>query len=139
MSDPPGTKWLKAAREAPPPSSPHYQAAVRELKLTPQEQYAYQHHLGNLARGGVRQPNGKTSSFLNIVTEMDGRHYVLPTVWDNQIVEPDEAVRRAREGGIDKWPSYDSLDAAEARYDAMHGYMERDTASRQHEPARTGR
>ena len=129
MSDPPGTKWLKAARK--PPTSKHYQAALRELKLTPQEQYAYQHHLNNLALGGVRQPGGKTSSFLNIVTEMDGRHYVLPTVWDNQIVDENTAVERARKEGLDKWPSYDSEEAAEARYDAMHGYMERDTMERQ--------
>jgi len=62
----------------------------------------------------------------NITAEIEGKTYVLPTVWDNQIVSPDEAVKRAHARGLDKWPSYKTEDEASKRYDAMHGYMEQD-------------
>jgi hypothetical protein len=105
-------------------------AATRELQLTPQEQYAYRHHLGNLERGGVPHPDGSVSSFLNTTVGFGNKTYVLPTVWDNKIVTVDDAVRRAREDGLEKWPSYDSVEQAEKRYQAMHGYMERDTGAK---------
>jgi hypothetical protein len=112
--------------------------AMRELQLTPQEQYIYQHHLGNLARGGVRQPNGDISTFLNTTVDFGGRTYVLPTVWDNQIVDEDTAIQRAQAAGLQNFPSYGSVEEAEKRYQAMHGYMERDTSAysiRQPSPA----
>jgi hypothetical protein len=105
----------------------NYIAASRELKLTPQEQYAYKHHLGNLDRGGVPHPNGSLSSFLNRTFRFGDRSYVLPTVWDNRVVSDHEAVRRARASGLDNWPSYPSDEAADARYNEIHSYMERDT------------
>lgn len=100
---------------------------MNELQLTPQEQYAYEHHLGNLDRGGVRHDDGSISSFLNFTAGFGDKTFILPRVWDNQIVEETEAIRRAQADGLHKWPSYDSVEAAEARYQAMHGYMERDT------------
>jgi hypothetical protein len=106
---------------------PHYLAALKELGLTPQEQYMFRHHLGNLRRGGVKQPGGQTSTYLGSTFEIGGRHYMLPTVWDNQVVPPDAAVGRARAAGLDNWPSYASEDEAEQRYDQIHGYMERNT------------
>jgi hypothetical protein len=109
----------------------NYHAATHELQLTPQERYAYQHHLRNLDLGGVPHDDGSLSTFLNLTAQFDdGRTYVLPTVWDNKIIGNDEAIRRARAVGLDKWPSYDTEDAAKSRYDAMHGYMERDTERR---------
>lgn len=104
----------------------NYMAALHELGLTPQEQYAYKHHLGNLSRGGVPHENGDISTFLSRVFTFGDRAFVLPTVWDNQIVNDQEAIRRSREVGMDKWPSYDSVDAAVARYNDMHQYMDRD-------------
>lgn len=101
--------------------------ASRELQLTPQEQYAYRHHLSNLGLGGVPHANGSLSSFLDTTVGFGDRTYVLPTVWDNQIVPVHEAIRRARESGLDNWPSYPSVEAANARYNAMHDYMQRDT------------
>lgn len=119
MPDPPGTEWLK--------NQTNYQNAVRELKLTPQEQYAYQHHLRNRAMGGVKQPNGDISTYLSKSFTFGNRTYMLPSVWDNKIINDNkEIVRRAREIGMDKWPSYDSVKAAEARYNDMHRYMELD-------------
>jgi hypothetical protein len=109
-----------------PGHSQHFERAKSELKLTPQEEYLYQHHLANLAKGGVRNPDGSVSTIFNITAEIEGKTYVLPTVWDNQIVSPDEAVKRAHARGLDKWPSYKTEDEASKRYDAMHGYMEQD-------------
>lgn len=128
MPDPPGTEWLRSQTQG----RQNYEAATRELKLTPQEQYAYEHHLANLAKGGVRHPDGSVSSFFNITQEINGRTYIFPTVWDNQIIDPHEAADRAVAVGLDKWPSYDNEDAANARYDAMHSYMERDTQGLSH-------
>lgn len=127
MPDPPGTEWLKSQTA----QSKNLQDAIRELKLNEQEQYAYQHHLKNLSMGGV--PNeGKTSSYLSKTFTFGDRAYVLPSVWDNKIIEDNkEIVRRAREAGLEKFPSYGSVDEAEARYDKMHAYMERDTAAHQ--------
>lgn len=119
---PPGTEWLQRQR--------NYQQALHELKMTPQEQYAYQHHLRNLARGGVRQPNGDISTYLSKTFTFGNRAYVLPSVWDNKIItDNQEIIRRAREVGLDKWPSYGSVDEAEKRYNVLHGYMERDTGA----------
>lgn len=108
----------------------NFAAARAELGLTPQEVYAYRHHLGNLDRGGVPHPDGSLSSFYNMTVGFGDRTYVLPRVWDNRILDEDAAIARARADGLEKWPSYDSLDAANARYDAMHKYMERDTQGR---------
>lgn len=103
-------------------------AATRELNLTPQEQYAYRHHLSNLSRGGVQDSSGnETSSYLSLGVDINGRYYMLPAVWDNQILGTPEAVRRAQEVGLDKWPSYNNQQEGEARYAQMHRYMERDT------------
>ena len=125
MPDPPGTQWLQQQTQL----SQAFNAAMQELGLTPQEQFIYRHHLANLARGGVRQPNGDISTFLNITAGLGGRTYVLPTVWDNAIVSEDEAIRRARSAGLENFPSYGSVEEAEKRYQAMHGYMERDTSA----------
>jgi hypothetical protein len=120
-----------------PQGSRALDAAKAELKLTPQEEHAYEHHLRNLNMGGVRQPNGQVSTFLDTTVTFGNRTYILPTVWDNKIVSEDEAIRRARADGLDKWPSYPSEQAAEKRYNQLHGYMERDTANRQRGSATT--
>ena len=127
MPDPPGTQWLRAqTQRIQTNNSPAYIAAMNELKLTPQEQYIYQHHLGNRALGGVKQPDGTLATFRNLTTSINGRVYVLPTVWDNQILELDAAIARAQKEGLHNFPSYDTVEQAESRYNAIHGYMERD-------------
>lgn len=105
----------------------NYMAAVRELNLTPQEKYAYQHHLSNLDRGGVQDSGGnETSTYLSLGVTIGDRYYMLPAVWDNQIVSTPEAVQRAQAIGLARWPSYGSPQEGEARYAQMHRYMERD-------------
>ena len=131
MPDPPGTEWLRSqTQRLQANNSPSFISAMNELKLTPQEQYIYQHHLGNLSQGGVRQPNGKLSTFLNIISSFGDRAYILPTVWDNKILEQNAAIERARQAGLHNFPSYGTVEEAEQRYQAIHGYMERDSANR---------
>lgn len=108
----------------------NYWAALHELNLTPQEQHVYNHHRANFDKGGVPHPDGSISTFLNFTTGIDGKQYVLPRVWDNQILEEDQAVQRAKAEGLDKWPTYPTYQDAEKRYQQIHSYMERDTQDR---------
>jgi hypothetical protein len=97
--------------------------------MTPQEDFAYQHHLANFNRGGVKNDDGSLSTYRSIGVNIEGREYVLPTVWDNQIISNDEAIKRAREVGLDNFPSYENPEEAEARYNMIHELMERDLMS----------
>lgn len=104
-------------------------AAKSEMKLNPQEEALYRRHLKNLTGpGGVDNPDGSRSTLFEITAGFGDRTYVLPTVWDGKILKPDEAIKRARAEGLDKFPSYGSPEEAEARYNQMHSYMEQDTA-----------
>jgi hypothetical protein len=105
---------------------PNYKSALEKLKLNEQEQFLYQLHAQNLAAGGVANPKGGTSTLFAATFEIGGKTYVIPTVWNGQILQPDQALAQAKAIGLDKFPSYGSEDEAEARYDAMHGYMEKD-------------
>lgn len=103
-------------------------AADRELKLTPEEKALYERHLENLyGPGGVDNPDGSRSTLFNITVNRDDRTYVLPTVYDGQILSPGDAIRRAEAIGFDRFPSYSNEDEASSRYQKMHDYMERDT------------
>jgi hypothetical protein len=131
--------WLsQGAQAAPvgpsgaplPPSIPqeNFNAATNDLALNPQERDLYQRHLSNLyGSGGVDNPDGSRSTLYQLSTNIGGRVYNLPTVYDGQIVPPDQAIQRAITSGLDKFPSYGSEEEAEARYQKMHDYMEKDT------------
>jgi hypothetical protein len=124
MPDPPGTQWLQnETQDKQFDADPSYQSAMKALKLTPQEQYMFKHHLGNLYRGGVKQPSGETSTYLGSSFTFGNRTYMLPMVWDNMILEEQEVLKRARAAGLDKWPSYKSVKEAEKRYQQIHKYM----------------
>lgn len=114
-----------------PQTQTYYQQAVRDLGLTPQEQFLYQHHLNNLVEGGrVVQPNGDVSTLLQaVVTGPDGRYYNIPTVWGGQVLPPQQAMQQAAAVGWDKWPAYPTPEAADTRYGAMHDYLGRDTGA----------
>lgn len=113
-----------------PQSRTYYNQASSALGLTPQEQFLYQHHLNNLyGTGKVIQPSGDISTVLQaVVTGPDGKYYNIPTVWNGQVLPPDQAAKQAASIGWDKWPSYATQDAADARYEAMHAYLEKDTS-----------
>jgi len=112
------------------PDMSNLQAAVRDMSLTPQERFLYQTHLDNLyGPGKVVHPDGGISTLYQMSFDRDGRTYNVPTVWGGAIVPPREAIQRAEALGLDRFPSYGSGDEAERRYQAMHGYMDRDTAA----------
>ena len=109
----------------------NYDAANAALQLTPQEQALYQRHLSNLwGNGGVTNQDGSRSSLYQMgVTGPGGLTYNLPTVYNGQILSPDSAIQQAAKQGWNTFPSYPTSDAAEARYQAMHNYMDRDTGN----------
>ena len=100
--------------------------ATEALKLTPQEQNLYKHHLDNLYGPG-KVTNGSISTVRNITVEHDGRVVNIPTVWDGKILSNEEAIDRAAKEGWDKWPSYPSENAAFERYKTIHKSMDLDT------------
>ena len=106
----------------------NYLRATKEMSLTPQEQYLYQHHLDNLhGTGKVMQPGGDISTILQtVVPGPDNRYYNIPMVWDGKVLSREAAGAKAAEVGWDKWPSYDTPRAADTRYMQMHSYMDRD-------------
>jgi hypothetical protein len=112
------------------PSAPrnNFEAADKELNLTPEEKALYERHLTNLSgSGGVDNPNGSRSTLFQASIEHDGRTYNIPTVWDGKILPINDALKRVEAEGWNKFPSYDSEDEAEARYGKMHDFMEKDT------------
>ena len=115
------------------------------LNLTPQEEALYRRHVANLTGpGGVDNPDGSRSSLYQAVQEHNGKFYNIPTVWNGKRevekwTDPNNpqrvmdvpnktALANVEREGWDKFPSYATLEEADARYDKMHGYMERDTA-----------
>lgn len=105
-------------------------AAQSALGLTPQEYALYARHLANLwGTGGVDNPDGSRSSLYQVGFDQGGRQYNVPSVYDGQIILPDAAIARARQSGLEQFPSYPNADAAETRYGQMHGYMDKDTGA----------
>jgi muramidase (phage lysozyme) len=112
-------------------------AADQAMHLTPEEKSFYQRHLSNLTGpGGVDNPDGTRSTLFQTTAEHDGKFYTIPTVYDGKILwdpnAPDKAAAakaRAAEIGWDKFPSYKTEAEAEARYQQMHAFIEKDTTS----------
>lgn len=108
----------------------NFEAAKTEMNLTPQEQALYQRHLTNLSGpGGVDNADGSRSTLLQTTIEANGKTYNIPTVWGGKILSGQEAIAKAKAEGLDKFPSYPDEATAEARYQQMHAYMEKDTGS----------
>lgn len=102
------------------------QAAMVGMGLTPEEIAMYQHHLNNLQRGGVSNPDGTTSTLYQVGFRDGGATYNVPSIYGNAKLSPDAAISRAYQIGLDRFPSYGSDFAAENRYQRMHNYMEQD-------------
>src|SRR5215831_2996148 len=96
---------------------------IESLKLNPQEQFLYDLHANNL-RNPVINPDGSISTLRQMTVEVDGRTYNVPKVWNGKILDDDAAMQRAREVGLDKFPSYPTREEAQKRYDEMHKFME---------------
>lgn len=125
-------------------------AATSALNLTPQEQALYQMHLSNLyGPGGVDNdgsnpnlPAGSRSTLYQSPQENNGKFYNIPTVWNGKVeTEPytksdgtvmdvpnKTALANVAKMGWEKFPAYSTPDEADARYDQMHAYMDKDTA-----------
>lgn len=125
----------------------NFNSAMSDLKLNPQEKSLYQMHLDNLyGSGGVDNPDGSRSTLFQAVQEHNGKYYNIPTVWNGAIqtvpsVNPTTgstvqvpnliALQNVEKAGWNKFPSYNSPEEADQRYDQMHSYMEKDTAQYQ--------
>lgn len=111
--------------------------------MTDTEQNLYQMHLQNLyGDGKVMHDNGDISTLYQGVQEHNGQFYNIPTVWSGQIqtekyTKPDgttmdvpnaQALQNVEKTGWAAFPSYPSPQEADDRYDAMHKYMDKDTA-----------
>lgn len=108
---------------------PFLDQAQNEMSLTPQERALYERHLENLnGPGKVMHPDGGISTLYQLsFTGPGNKVYNVPSVYDGKILQPDEAIKRAEQYGLNYFPSYQDQKTAEARYQQMHGYMERDT------------
>lgn len=120
------------------------EAADAAMNLTPQERALYQRHLTNLyGSGGVDNPDGSRSTLYQTVEEHNGRFYNVPTVWNGRVetqpwtrpsdgktfsIPSDVAMANIKREGWDNFPSYASPEEADARYEQMHSFMEKDTA-----------
>lgn len=108
-------------------SGSNMRAANDALGLTPEEQNLYAHHLNMLATGDrVANADGTYSTILAAGVEHNGKEHNIPTVWDGKILPIEQAKKRAAAKGWEHWPSYDTPEAAYARYMQMHSFMERD-------------
>jgi hypothetical protein len=121
----------------------HINEADDALTLNPQEKSLYQRHLRNLyGSGGVDNPDGTRSTLFQSVQEHNGKFYNIPTVWDGKIeTQPwtnpntgetmpmpnDTALKNVEKAGWDSFPSYDTPEEADARYNQMHDFMQKDT------------
>lgn len=124
---PPATDRLGDADAKAMPPMANFNAAHAELDMTPEEQALYMRHLSNVTGpGGVDHPDGGRSTLYQMSTQIGDKIYNIPTVWNGKIVPPEQALKLAFMEGIDKFPSYATVDEAEARYEAMHRFMDAD-------------
>lgn len=132
---------VAAIKEWNVPGASSLGAADAAMKLTPQERGLYERHLSNLyGPGGVdnppdaENPKGSRSTLFQTTVEHDGKFYAIPTVfdgkilWDKGAADPAAgAIEKVKQIGWDKFPAYKSEAEAEARYQQMHSFMEKDT------------
>jgi hypothetical protein len=115
--------------------------ALTDLRLTPEEQNLFKMHQANVTGpGGVTNAEGSRSTLYQAVQEHDGKFYNIPTVWNGKReVEPYKrddgttmdvpnktTLANVERVGWDKFPSYATPDEADARYQQMHAYMDKD-------------
>jgi hypothetical protein len=92
-----------------------------------------QHHLRELLRGGVQNPDGSVSTYRGMTaTDESGRQRMLPTIWDGQALSPPNAYARAQANGLWRYPGSFSPTRALHNYmsdPSQHPAMEEDLAS----------
>lgn len=106
--------------------------ADKSMKLSPQEKALFERHKKNLSGpGGVDNEDGSRSTLYASTVNIDKQAYVIPRVWDGKVVPVREAVQRAEQEGLDKFPAYESDEMAEERYGQLHKFIEDDTRAHQ--------
>ncbi len=111
------------------PAATPFDQAIKDMKLSPQEQYLYNYHLGNLySEGKVVHPSGDISTLMQAVVSGPGGYYNVPTVKDGQMLTMREAQIYASQIGWGNFPKYATPEEADARYKEMHKYIDQDTA-----------
>ena len=112
MPDPPGTQWLKTARQLPP----SYVQGKPNGLLKP----------GTLdlnARPTVPNPEGGPQGYSTVrsisVTDDQGRAYLLPTVIDGKLVSNEDAIAHWKQTG-EHLGYFDTEDSANAYAQALH-------------------
>lgn len=145
-----GANFYSSVVSNPPPQfQSNLPAAQRAMNLSPAEIALYQMHLKNLlGPGGVdnppdaQNPQGSRSTLYQAVQEHNGKFYNIPTVWngkrevepykrdDGTVMDVPNAIALANVAkvGWDTFPSYATPDEADARYGAMHKFMDQDTS-----------
>lgn len=145
-----GANFYAATVPNPPPQfQSNLPAAQQALDLTPEEVSLYQRHLSNLTGpGGVdnppdaANPQGSRSTLYQAVQEHNGKFYSVPTVWDGKReTEPytrkdgtvmdvpnATALANIEKAGWENFPAYPTPDEADARYEAMHQFIDKDTS-----------
>ena len=108
---------------------PPFTRAVKELGLSPQEQYLYYHHLNNLyGTGKLERPDGAVSTVSQAVVSGPGSlYYSIPTIWEGRELPIDQARLRASQQGWGNFPAYATPEQADMRYQTIHPYIEQDT------------
>lgn len=106
-----------------------FEKAVKQLPLSPQEQYLYYHHLNNLyGPGKVINPDNSISTVEQAVVYGPGsKYYNIPTVWNGQKLSVPETQMLAGQVGWDNFPSYVTPEEADLRYQSMHDFLNEDT------------
>lgn len=98
-------------------------------QMNEQEQFLWNIHRQNSLGGGVDVPGGGKGSVYAGTHEIDGRHYVLPSIWNGQVItDAKKIIENAEKLGLDKFPNYATEDEAERRYQELHQLMEQDAA-----------
>lgn len=139
-----GGTGLQASPAPPPPPASSIDEAQSAINMTPQERFLYGMHVANLnGSGGVDNTDGSRSTLYQSVQPHAGKFYNVPTVWDGKIetekwkhpttgqtfdVPNATALKNVEKIGWDKFPSFATPQEADARYEAMHSFMEKDTA-----------
>lgn len=76
-----------------------------------------EHHYHNIAYGkSVENEDGSLSTVKTITVEIDGVPTLIPTVWDGEIVDTENAIKFAIQSGV-AWPTRTGKDAEEELQD----------------------
>ena len=72
------------------------------------------------------ESTGQSSNVLTTTVEFDGRHFVIPQMVDGEVLSMDEAIGVARQKGLDKYPNFESAEAADSYSQYIHDKVDED-------------